>query len=311
MDTEGHILRTWKNQYLGVISQGHYYAQLGYEKEGWGKFTLDDRIIWRKDEAIHHDLIVLEDRIITFSKECQPYKGRLVDFDMIVEYDHEGRQISSWSSWEHLRYLKRSHKALDLDMPKLSFLPDIVPPKETTPWGGNYDYYRFNSLQVIPPNEMDFMPGHWLITVRHGSLIWVLDQNRKIVWKAAYKDIEGCIEGPHGAQVLSNGRMLIFDNGRYRGYSRIIEIDPRNLKILWEFKKDGFFTLSQGYAQRLPNGNTLITESEKGHAFEISPEGETVWEYYNPQIQDDPKFPKSQGTRQWIYRMIWYPMNIL
>jgi hypothetical protein len=36
------------------------------------------------------------------------------------------------------------------------------------------------------------------------------------------------------------------------------------------------------YAQRLPNGNTLITESSFGHFFEVAKAGETVREYVNP-----------------------------
>ena len=37
-----------------------------------------------------------------------------------------------------------------------------------------------------------------------------------------------------------------------------------------------------GTSQRLPNGNTLITESENGRAFEVVPGGDIVWEYNNP-----------------------------
>jgi hypothetical protein len=37
-----------------------------------------------------------------------------------------------------------------------------------------------------------------------------------------------------------------------------------------------------GNAQRLPNGNTLITESAFGRFFEVTREGEIVWEYVNP-----------------------------
>lgn len=37
-----------------------------------------------------------------------------------------------------------------------------------------------------------------------------------------------------------------------------------------------------GLAQRLPNDNTLITESSFGRFFEVTNEGEIVWEYVNP-----------------------------
>jgi hypothetical protein len=35
-------------------------------------------------------------------------------------------------------------------------------------------------------------------------------------------------------------------------------------------------------AQRLPNGNTLITEGMHGRIFQVTPSGEVVWEYLTP-----------------------------
>ena len=35
-------------------------------------------------------------------------------------------------------------------------------------------------------------------------------------------------------------------------------------------------------AQRMKNGDTFITEGPKGRIFEVTPEGEIVWEYLNP-----------------------------
>jgi len=37
-----------------------------------------------------------------------------------------------------------------------------------------------------------------------------------------------------------------------------------------------------GSCQRLPNGNTLITDSEKGRALEITAEKQPVWEFVSP-----------------------------
>jgi hypothetical protein len=34
--------------------------------------------------------------------------------------------------------------------------------------------------------------------------------------------------------------------------------------------------------QRLPNGNTLITEETGGRIFEVTPDREIVWEFVNP-----------------------------
>ena len=43
-----------------------------------------------------------------------------------------------------------------------------------------------------------------------------------------------------------------------------------------------FYSRSGGGCQRLPNGNTLITSSDDGHAFEVTREGDVVWEFFNP-----------------------------
>ena len=40
-----------------------------------------------------------------------------------------------------------------------------------------------------------------------------------------------------------------------------------------------FFSPNISGAQRLPNGNTLICEGNSGHLFEVTSEGEMVWEY--------------------------------
>ena len=42
------------------------------------------------------------------------------------------------------------------------------------------------------------------------------------------------------------------------------------------------YTLMGGCVDRLPNGNTLITETAKGHFLEVTPDKKVVWEYINP-----------------------------
>lgn len=49
-----------------------------------------------------------------------------------------------------------------------------------------------------------------------------------------------------------------------RDYSRVIEVEPVKRKVVWEYKAEppeSFFSGVMGGNQRLPNGNTLITES--------------------------------------------------
>ncbi len=83
---------------------------------------------------------------------------------------------------------------------------------------------------------------------------------------------------------------------KFRLYSRVLEINPVTKQIVWEYKQprlsedldgDGkilgderlFFSNLMSGAQRLPNGNTLITEADVGRVFEVTTAGEVVWEY--------------------------------
>jgi hypothetical protein len=65
----------------------------------------------------------------------------------------------------------------------------------------------------------------------------------------------------------------------------VLEFDPRTRAVTWSYEgsaEDPFDSATGGSVQRLPNGNTLITESDGGRAFEVTPSREIVWEYYNP-----------------------------
>ncbi len=117
---------------------------------------------------------------------------------------------------------------------------------------------------------------------------------QKVVWTWG----EGELDGPHDPSVLPNGNLLVFDNGRRRGYSRILEIDPRTGEIVWRFEAsppESFWSHVRGSVQALPNGNVLITESTKGHVFEITRAGETVWDFWKPEF--------TGAKRSQIYRM--------
>ena len=65
-------------------------------------------------------------------------------------------------------------------------------------------------------------------------------------------------------------------------------------------------------ARRLPNGNTLICEGDFGRIFQVTPGGEIVWEYVNPNFEREiePGFTDKPNAftsifmaeRNWIYR---------
>lgn len=300
--------------YLGVLNNGFYYAQKEYEEKSWGKFNLDGSSVWIKDEPIHHELIISEkNTIYTFIRETKMYKGRDVDFDVVVEYSQDGKELSRFSMYDNLKDFKKYHGMLELDFPKIKFLPfiDFAKRKRESPWGGHYCYHHLNSLNIIcenkNSNDSRFQKGNWLISCRHGSMIFILDKDsKKVVWSRTQKQINDEIQGQHTPTFLENGNILIFDNGRYRGSSRVIELNPVTDKIVWEYKNENFFTLSQGLCQKLENGNILITQSESGKCFEVDYKTkQIIWEFYHPEVQSikNSKYKSNYGKRQWIYRM--------
>lgn len=73
----------------------------------------------------------------------------------------------------------------------------------------------------------------------------------------------------------------------------MLQFNPVTLKITWQYTPleagsllftdaSKFYSSYISSAQRLPNGNTLITESSDGHLIEVTPDHEIVWEFINP-----------------------------
>lgn len=145
---------------------------------------------------------------------------------------------------------------------------------------------------------------HVLVCFRHQDRVAIFHWDRnEVVWAWG----AGEISAPHDAQLLPSGNILLFDNGMARGWSRAVELDPRTNTIVWQWHADppkSFYTHSKGSAQRLPNGNTLLAESDAGRAFEVTPEGEVVWEFICPHQTPD-------GKRAAIVRMIRHPREAI
>jgi len=87
-----------------------------------------------------------------------------------------------------------------------------------------------------------------------------------------------------------------------RGYSRVIEyaIDEpaRTAEVVWvyppDLESDPWHNLAWGDADRLPNGNTLITSGSvvgadsPSRLFEVTPDHEIVWEaWMRSEIEGD------------------------
>ena len=133
------------------------------------------------------------------------------------------------------------------------------------------------SASIAPLRE-----GTLLLSLLEMDLVCALDPHTETVYWAE----SDLWHRQHQPTMLENGNMLVFDNQGFRQESQVLEIDPATREVVWSYRGGGnqphFFSLIRGSSQRLPNGNTLITESTQGRAMEVTPEGEIVWEWISP-----------------------------
>ncbi len=241
--------------------------------------------------------------------------------DRIIEVDWKGDIIWSWSPYEHFEELgfdDAARRVLRRD-------PNIRPAGE-----GIGDWLHINSVSWVGPNrwydegDERFHPDNIIWDAREANIIAITSRTTgKIVWKIGprYDGNEaeralGWIIGQHHAHIIPQGlpgagNLLVFDNGGWAGYgepnpgspsgklnalrdySRVLEIDPITLKIVWQYtpKEAGFvqpldsvrfYSPFISSAQRLPNGNTLITEGSDGRVIEVTADHQLVWEYISP-----------------------------
>ena len=325
IDMDGNLVNEWtRGIYLGYIaSDGYYYAQHCFECLTWGKYTWDGEVVWELDIPIHHEIIESPwGTIFTTGKTVHDYNGRNVEFDTILEFDTDGNLLREFSLWDNFQEFKKFHAPLELDKPRNALLADNTRKDVTSIWGGNYDYYHLNSISFVPLTPYygmhpAFNPGNWIISFRHGSMVFILDnETQQIHWTGIHNQVPGTLDGQHTPFMLENGNIIIMDNGRGRGWSRVIELNPVTMQLEWEYvadPKEDFFTMSQGMAQPLTNGNFLITESEPGRVFEITRDGELVWDFYHPEAQGPHNSAVEElwGKRQQIYRMTRYSADFI
>ncbi|MEM1250243.1 MAG: arylsulfotransferase family protein [Acidobacteriota bacterium] len=262
---------------------------------GTGLLRLDwsSRVVWEAETTAHHDVHSIGNRLLVPVRE-EPRRRwrRQVIFDSLVTLDAAtGVRLDRWSTWESLDALRHLSERSGLETP----LP-LWRSFSRTRW----DYFHLNTIEVLGDTELGrsdarFQQGNWLVCLRNTDLIVILDRDtREVVWHWG----PGVVGRPHMPSQLANGNLLVYDNRSQGKSSRVVEVDPVRQEIVWQYQADppeAFYSKLQGSSQRLPNGNTLICESEKGRAFEVTPEGEIVWEFFNPDVRN--------GKRRAVYRV--------
>ena len=240
--------------------------------EGLGLVRLDaeSKLLWAREGGYHHDaaqtpaggfcVLDREARIVPRLSAKDP-----VLEDFVAYLDADGNVLRRFSL---LEAFERS--------PYASVLTRMD-------WRG--DIFHTNTLEILDGSLADrspaFREGNLLISVLMLDTVAVVDPDtERVVWA-----LTGMWRQQHQPTVLENGRMLVFDNKAGPDASRVLEFDPFSQKIAWSYEGTParpFYSETCGSNQRLPGGNTLVTESDGGRAFEVAQDGAIVWEYVNP-----------------------------
>ncbi len=241
--------------------------------------------------------------------------------DAIIEVTWDGEVVWEWVCSDHFDEYGFSEAAKNIMARDPNFRPS---------GGGMGDWMHVNSMSALGPNkwfdagDQRFHPDNIIWDGRETNIIAIIDKKTgKIVWKLG-PDYDTSVElrkmgwiiGQHHAHMIprglpGEGNILVFDNGGWAGYgspnpgsptgiksalrdySRVLEIDPVTLKIVWQYTPaeagyvmpydaNRFYSPFISSAQRLPNGNTLITEGSGGRIIEVTAKHELVWEYISP-----------------------------
>ena len=71
---------------------------------------------------------------------------------------------------------------------------------------------------------------------------------------------------------------IVDDDGRYV----TAKAGAFEAEQIWFWENDDFFAPFQGGARRLPNGNTLLTDTVGRRVWEVAPDGDVVVRYKGP-----------------------------
>lgn len=293
-------------------------VQLSWNGETEWRFSEWDNLGGVMSARVHHDFQKDGNPVGYYApgQEPQAYGGKVLVLgrlttldpeisklslydDVIYEVDWETKEATLlWKSSEHFDELGFDSQARQLI------------------YNAGGDYLHINSVSRLGPNrwydpdtgvgDARFHPDNLIMDSRQANIIWIVNMAEsdeygvgEIVWKVGPDYSAGTLEGDKLGQIIGQhhahmipqglpgeGNILVFDNGGIAGYpfllrfnSRILEFDPITLDLVWKYENPNFFSFYISSAQRLPNGNTLIDEGSVGRIFEVTPGGETVWEF--------------------------------
>ena len=286
----------------------------------------------------HHDWARLPNGntlvLANLTHDAAGFRKPVLD-DVVYEVDPAGAITWRWVAADHLAELfTPAQLALIHDADSADYLHV----NNLKPVGPNHWF---------DAGDARFAPDNLIFDSRNANVIAIIDRHTgRIAWSlgptypaiprgAAARKVPRAVDqitGQHDAQIIpaglpGAGNLLVFDNQGEAGYppvelpttggSRVLEIDPVSRQIVWQYTAEdsgqpswGFRSTHISAARRLPNGNTFIDEGQSGRLFQVTRDGDIVWEYVNPypRVGKDPVSGKATANRQ-LYRAQPVPID--
>ncbi len=326
LDQQGNVLHEWHRSYRDIWPDPPHhpspspesaiawrYATLfpngdilttiishGETPYGYGLVKLDknSNVIWAAADNFHHQFSISDSgHIFCLAHQWRDTKQRRVPGakqwpkrvleDFVIELSPEGKELS-----------------------RVSLLDAMAAPGFRELLGSSFaGDYRSKGWDRTHANDVEFIDsafashypfmkaGMVLLSLRELDALVLLDmKTRRLVWER-----RGPWVRQHDPNLLDNGNLLLFDNrgDTARGVgSRVLELDLGTGQVAWSYTgspQHPFRSDKCGGAQRLSNGNTLISEDDNGRVFEVKRDGQIVWEYRDVRVHN-----ASRVARNWL-----------
>lgn len=191
--------------------------------------------------------------------------------NVLQEVDSTGRVLFQWNTFDNF-------SITDID-PSVSLTTQRI------------DWNHGNAIEI----DAD---GNYLASFRHLSEVTKIDAGTgAVLWRMGgvrnqFRFVPDSLtfSFQHGVRRLPNGDLILFDNGNTHAppFSRVIEYhldeQAKTATAVWTYRPDpDLFSFALGFAQRLANGNTVVTFGPRGVVQEASNSGTLVWELTLPQ----------------------------
>ena len=203
--------------------------------------------------------------------DMTPYGGQpdaLIGGHQILRFAPSGTVEFSWNAWDHFS------------------VADWIELPDSRRQADNADFDHPNALDL----DHD---GNYIASFRDLAEVTKIDSDTgKLIWRLGgannqftfLDDPLGGFNGQHSVRVMSDGHLLLYDNGLRHDppESRAVEyeLDLVNMTatMVWQYRHTpAVYTPFTGGVTRRTNGNTVVQFAAQALVVEVDPVGQVVW----------------------------------